>query len=169
MRPLKICFFVFIFTLMGAQIACAEEYLIVVKYAEMKLYLYKDGNEYMVFPIAIPRRIPSNLPIKGEVKKVIKDPEWAPTESTRKYYLAKKKIELPKLLKPGDPRNAMGKAKIIINFETKGANQVVRIHGTNDESSIGQRITRGCIRLHNKDVLALADIIKDKKTLVEFR
>ncbi|CAM3416533.1 L,D-transpeptidase [Marinicrinis lubricantis] len=30
------------------------------------------------------------------------------------------------------------------------------IHGTNDPSSIGKRVSKGCIRMHNKDVLELS-------------
>jgi lipoprotein-anchoring transpeptidase ErfK/SrfK len=33
------------------------------------------------------------------------------------------------------------------------------IHGTSDESTIGKQITRGCVRMHNKDVIELYDII----------
>ncbi|MEC0183291.1 L,D-transpeptidase [Paenibacillus peoriae] len=31
------------------------------------------------------------------------------------------------------------------------------IHGTNDPSSIGQLVSHGCIRMHNKDVLELQE------------
>ncbi|PYI52093.1 L,D-transpeptidase [Paenibacillus flagellatus] len=30
------------------------------------------------------------------------------------------------------------------------------IHGTNDPSSIGKRVSKGCIRMHNRDVLELS-------------
>ncbi|MEK4607286.1 L,D-transpeptidase family protein [Geobacillus sp. FSL W8-1251] len=33
------------------------------------------------------------------------------------------------------------------------------IHGTNDPSSIGKYVSKGCIRMHNKDVLELASIV----------
>ncbi|MFC5701496.1 L,D-transpeptidase [Cohnella faecalis] len=33
------------------------------------------------------------------------------------------------------------------------------IHGTNDESSIGKRVSHGCIRMHNKDVVELAGLV----------
>ncbi|MFS0840026.1 L,D-transpeptidase [Paenibacillus sp. 1P03SA] len=33
------------------------------------------------------------------------------------------------------------------------------IHGTNDPSSIGKRSSHGCIRMHNKDVLALSRLV----------
>ncbi len=33
------------------------------------------------------------------------------------------------------------------------------IHGTNDPSSIGREVSRGCIRMYNTDVLQLAEIV----------
>lgn len=33
------------------------------------------------------------------------------------------------------------------------------IHGTNDPSSIGRLVSHGCIRMYNRDVLALAHIV----------
>jgi len=39
------------------------------------------------------------------------------------------------------------------------------IHGTNDPSSIGKAVSRGCIRMHNHDVEELADIIPNGTTV----
>lgn len=33
------------------------------------------------------------------------------------------------------------------------------IHGTNDPGSIGNAVSRGCVRMHNQDVLELASIV----------
>ncbi|MEF2964628.1 L,D-transpeptidase [Paenibacillus sp. M1] len=33
------------------------------------------------------------------------------------------------------------------------------IHGTNDPSSIGKEVSHGCIRMHNEDVVQLADLV----------
>lgn len=33
------------------------------------------------------------------------------------------------------------------------------IHGTNDPSSIGKRVSHGCIRMHNRDVLELSKLV----------
>jgi L,D-transpeptidase ErfK/SrfK len=33
------------------------------------------------------------------------------------------------------------------------------IHGTNDPSSIGKAVSHGCVRMYNRDVLQLADIV----------
>lgn len=33
------------------------------------------------------------------------------------------------------------------------------IHGTNQPASIGRQVSKGCIRMHNKDILDLAKIV----------
>lgn len=33
------------------------------------------------------------------------------------------------------------------------------IHGTNDPSSIGKAVSHGCVRMYNRDVLQLADLV----------
>lgn len=33
------------------------------------------------------------------------------------------------------------------------------IHGTNDPSSIGKQVSHGCIRMHNQDVIQLANLV----------
>jgi Uncharacterized protein conserved in bacteria len=33
------------------------------------------------------------------------------------------------------------------------------IHGTNDPSSIGKHVSKGCIRMHNKDVIELYNLV----------
>ena len=49
----------------------------------------------------------------------------------------------------GSPRNPMGVAVLGLNR----ANYA--IHGTNDPASISGFVSRGCIRMHNEDVLDL--------------
>jgi len=168
MRFLKICFIAGLIMLMPG-LVLAEECLIKIDFSEMKLILFDDtGQELLNFPVALPKITPCNFPIEGRIAKIEKDPYWFPTEPTRKAYFKKRKKELPSAIKPGDPLNAMGAAKIIILFKTAGVNKSIRIHGTNDESSIGKRITRGCIRLSNKDILILINHIKNKLTQILF-
>ena len=40
-----------------------------------------------------------------------------------------------------------------------GGEAVIGLHGTNDESTIGRDVSHGCIRLHNKDITALAHLL----------
>jgi lipoprotein-anchoring transpeptidase ErfK/SrfK len=48
---------------------------------------------------------------------------------------------------PGGPGNPMGPRAIYIT-----APGLIRIHGTNDEASIGRYASHGCIRMHNAEV-----------------
>jgi len=145
------------------------DYIIKVEFNEIAMVVYdRKGEKVKSFPVALPRVTPENLPIEGEVVSVEKHPFWYPTEKTREYFKQNKNIELPNVVPPENPQNAMGAVKIMLSFKTPGANPLVRIHGTNEPQSIGKRASSGCIRMHNDDVLALADMIKGKHTYVVF-
>lgn len=174
MRSLKT--FLFLFVLLAIALPASGEekteekfdFFIVVKFSERMLYLYdSQGEEIVTYPVAIPRVQKYPLPLEGRVERIELDPWWYPTEDTLEYYLRKKKIKLPKAVPPGDPENAMGVAKIIIKFASL-IKKPYRIHGTNSPGSIGKKATSGCIRMHNADVTALCDMIKEKTTLIRF-
>lgn len=57
-----------------------------------------------------------------------------------------------KLMKPGGP---YGARFLGLNIPRGGYG----IHGTNDPSSIGKSISHGCIRMYNKDVIALYNTV----------
>lgn len=42
------------------------------------------------------------------------------------------------------------------------------IHGTNDPSSIGKRVSKGCIRMHNHDIIELSQFVRIG-TIVDIR
>jgi len=50
----------------------------------------------------------------------------------------------------GGPTNPLGARAMYLG------NTIYRIHGTNAPSTIGQRVSSGCIRLTNEDVIDLA-------------
>jgi len=146
-----------------------EEYLIRVVISEYKLFLINDvGIVIAAYPVAVPGFSPNYLPAFGTVTEIEKRPYWYPTEKTRKHYLETYGIELPKIVKPDDPLNAMGVVEIIIKFDSPDVNPLYRIHGTNDDASIGTKATSGCIRMHNKDILKLIEIIEGKQARVLF-
>jgi hypothetical protein len=55
---------------------------------------------------------------------------------------------------PGGPGNPMGPRALYLS-----APGLIRIHGTNDESSIGHYASHGCIRMHNVDVIRLYPLV----------
>lgn len=71
------------------------------------------------------------------------NPAWTPPESP----WADGQVRMP----PG-PRNPMGRAKI--QFAP-----LYFLHGTPDTASIGKAASHGCVRLHNRDILALAELL----------
>ncbi len=59
--------------------------------------------------------------------------------------------KLPRHVPGGDPMNPMGARALYL-----GAT-MYRIHGTDAPWSIGQAVSKGCIRMYNKDVIDLYD------------
>jgi len=141
----------------------ALQFQVIIDVSDRKLYLYKEGELIKTYPVAVPAQ-PLRKTLEGELRRIELDPWWFPTENIRREYYERTGKVLPKAIPPGDPRNAMGKAKFIIDF--KNTNEPIRVHGTNDERSIGRAVTHGCIRLRNNDILEIIEIIKDGKTIV---
>ena len=158
----------FFFLLLVAGKVFGDEGIIEISYEEAKLSLLSEkGEKIREFPVAVPQFKPK-VSFKGYVSGIERNPFWIPTKGTREAYAKKFGRELPEMLRPGDPRNAMGIGKIKITFDDKKIDPTIRIHGTNDEKSIGQRISRGCIRLKNADITELMDLIQKKNILVKF-
>lgn len=57
----------------------------------------------------------------------------------------------------GDPQNPLGTRWLAWNLEGRGTS--LGFHGTNDPTSVGQRISDGCIRMRNEDVEQLFEIL----------
>ncbi|MHC1745506.1 MAG: L,D-transpeptidase [Syntrophobacteraceae bacterium] len=138
-----------------------KEYSIEVSINKCRLYLYelparKLLREYLA---STAKNGLNTYPTgKGYVTRIEFNPEWHPTAYSRWYFRANKKIDLPTTVKPGDPLNYMGAFKIHLSHRTyKG--DIYRIHGNNDPSLVGQRVTGGCIRLHNDEGVQLAGMI----------
>lgn len=57
----------------------------------------------------------------------------------------------------GDPQNPLGTRWLAWNLEGRGTS--LGFHGTNDPSSVGQRVSEGCIRMRNAEVEQLFEIL----------
>ena len=62
---------------------------------------------------------------------------------------------------PGKPQKGAYGAKLISFYNP----WQIAIHGTNSPSSIGKRVTHGCIRLRNKDIIELVTYVKPEMRL----
>jgi hypothetical protein len=65
----------------------------------------------------------------------------------------------------GDPENPLGTRWLAWNDEN-GRTTSLGFHGTSDESGVGQRVSRGCIRMRNADVEELFEILPQGSTVV---
>jgi lipoprotein-anchoring transpeptidase ErfK/SrfK len=92
------------------------------------------------------------------------------TTHTGEYTIGKKQPEpmwFPAGKAPvafGDPVNPLGTrwlAWVTDNVESRS----LGIHGTNDPTSIGKRVSQGCIRMRNEDVEALFEILPEGATV----
>ena len=118
---------------------------IIVSFTDRRLYYVSRPGEALSYPIASPRdqsRWQGTLQVAS--KKV--DPPWTPTPA-----MIQENPKLPRHVPGGDPMNPMGARALYL-----GAT-MYRIHGTDAPWSIGQAVSKGCIRMYNKDVIDLYD------------
>lgn len=113
-------------------------YAIVINLPAFRLYLYRDGELWHDYPVAIGK--PSTPTPVGEYHLVckVRDPIWYPK--------GKKPV-------PPGPENPLGRWWLGLSVEGYG------IHGCLDESSIGRAVSNGCLRLHNRDVAQLVECV----------
>jgi lipoprotein-anchoring transpeptidase ErfK/SrfK len=103
---------------------------------------YINQNEIQeIYPVATGKS--NDLTPEGEFTVIVKavDP----------YYRKKDIIG-------GDPKNPLGTRWI--GFDAKESDgRTFGIHGTNNEDSIGRYVTQGCVRMNNKNVERLFEVI----------
>ena len=85
-----------------------------------------------------------------EVQELRHNPTWYPTSSMKREAIRNGE-RLPDAVPPG-PHNPLG--VYFIRFQPEYG-----IHGTNEPNSIGQAISRGCVRMLNEDVMRLASAV----------
>ncbi len=84
------------------------------------------------------------------------NPEWTDPDTGKKFY-------------PDDPLNPLGERWIGLDgIEGNALNQTgFGIHGTIEPEKIGKPASRGCIRMLNKEVEVLYDMLQEGKSLVK--
>lgn len=120
---------------------------ILVAKDDRTLFLKKNSGEIVEFPIAVGRPKHATPNALYTVEAVAENPTWYPPKSIRQDAEAKGK-PLPKFIPPGK-NNPLGKWFIRLQNS-------IGIHGTNNPSSIGRAVSRGCIRMYNHHVATLA-------------
>jgi outer membrane protein OmpA-like peptidoglycan-associated protein/lipoprotein-anchoring transpeptidase ErfK/SrfK len=142
-------------------------YRIEVSVSKCTLWLYAvkaDGSKKLVRPYKV-ATAKSGTPFPkgvGQVTGIDFEPWWYPTENMKRRAWSIGKRLAP--VAPGSSRNPMGSFKIHLSHGNNGG--AFRIHGTNQPSQIGRRVSLGCIRMNNEEGLELARLI-DVGTEVE--
>ena len=106
------------------------------------LYLVQDGGRAIRYGIGVGR---DGFRWSGvqHVTKKAEWPDWTPPAE-----MIARQPYLPRFM-AGGPTNPLGARAMYLG------NTIYRIHGTNAPSTIGTRVSSGCIRLTNEDVADL--------------
>ena len=127
--------------------AAVAELRLEVDLSERRLDAVVDGRVIESFTVAVGKD-KNPTPEGGfKIRKVIWNPAWKPPDEK----WARGKTAKP----PGHPENPMKVVKIFFKEPD------YYIHGTDDNDSLGQAESHGCIRMHEDDVTRLAQLVME--------
>jgi lipoprotein-anchoring transpeptidase ErfK/SrfK len=118
---------------------------IVVSFGDRRLYHVTRLGEAHSYPIAIPREQSRWQGVMSITQKRV-NPSWTPTPTMRA-----ENPRLPMWVPGGHPMNPLGVRGLYLG------SSAYRIHGTDAPWTIGQPVSKGCIRMYNQDVIDLYD------------
>jgi len=122
---------------------------IVINLAEYRMYYYPKGqNVVHTYPLGIGREGWGSPIATTTIVGKTANPAWYPPQSIREEHAADGD-PLPTIVPPG-PDNPLGPFKFSLG--TSG----YLIHGSNKKFGIGMRVSHGCFRMLNHNVLQLA-------------
>lgn len=116
---------------------------LVIRLRDRKVYVYNRDEIQASFPIAIGRSGWETPTGEHEVLQMVEDPAWQNPFTGDVI--------------PAGPDNPLGVRWI--GFWTDGQNHI-GFHGTPNESSVGQAASHGCIRMYNRDVVQLFELVE---------
>ncbi|MCB1539245.1 MAG: L,D-transpeptidase [Rhodospirillales bacterium] len=126
-----------------------------------RLYLVIGPGRVRAYAIAVGRqgdRMPAG---DYRIYRKADWPDWYPTEEMRI------KQNLPEKI-AGGPGNPLGAVAMYLQT-LAGKDDLYRIHGTNDPSSIGKSVSHGCIRMLNQDAVELSTLVPVGISIVHVR
>ncbi len=125
---------------------------IVINVAEYRLYYYpKDSDRVITYPVGVGRSEFRTPVIETRTVTWIENPSWTPTPAARREHAEAGDI-LPHVVLPG-PDNPLG--DLAVQLQEPG----YFIHGTNKPFGVGQKVSHGCIRLHNAHIQTLSELV----------
>ncbi len=116
---------------------------VIVSFGDRRLYFITQRGVALSYPIAIPREQSRWSGVTSVSQKRI-NPSWTPTPT-----MIRENPRLPRWVPGGHPMNPLGVRALYLGSST------YRIHGTDAPWTIGSAVSKGCIRMYNKDVLDL--------------
>lgn len=116
---------------------------IVVSFADRRLYYVTRPGEAISYPIAIPREEDRWEGVTS-ISNKRENPSWTPTAS-----MIAENPRLPRWVPGGHEMNPLGVRALYLG------ESMYRIHGTDAPWTIGSAVSKGCIRMYNRDVLDL--------------
>ena len=124
---------------------------LIVKTPERALYYISGKGEAIRYAVGVGRE---GFQWSGNARIVTKAewPSWTPPAEMIRREAAKGKI-IPPFME-GGPGNPLGARALYIG------GTIYRVHGTNNEASIGGAVSSGCIRMMNADVIDLFERVR---------
>jgi lipoprotein-anchoring transpeptidase ErfK/SrfK len=124
---------------------------LIVRTPERALYYVSGKGEAIRYSVGVGRE---GMQWSGSSRIVAKAewPSWTPPQVMIEREAAKGHI-IPPFME-GGPGNPLGARAMYIG------GRMYRVHGTNNEASIGGAVSSGCIRMMNADVIDLYDRVK---------
>ncbi|WP_083636737.1 L,D-transpeptidase family protein [Leptolyngbya sp. 'hensonii'] len=113
---------------------------VVVDLSDRRVYLYRAEKLQSSYPVAVGQAGWETPPGNFKITQMKRDPVWThPITGV--------------IVSPG-PENPLGSRWI--GFLTEGKH-AIGFHGTNQDRSVGKAVSHGCLRMRNRDIMALYD------------
>ena len=122
-----------------------------IESSKRRLLFAYDDEIILVYPVAIGKE---GAQWKGVaiIERMVDGPTWYPTADQRK------KRKLPERILPG-PGNPLGDYALYLY--QGGKDTLIRIHGTNNPSSVGKAVSDGCFRMRNEHIGELYNLVSE--------
>jgi len=140
-------------SLLRQQVAFAGPYrpgTIVVNIAERRLYLLEPGGVATRYAVGVGREEALNFRGSAVIGRKAEWPHWSPTaDMIRRMPIYAHYVNGL----PGGIGNPLGARALYLYRGNQDTD--FRLHGTNEPDTIGTKVSSGCIRLFNQDIIDL--------------
>ncbi len=127
---------------------------IVVNLAQLRLFYFDGSRQVDCYPVGI-GRVGWETPLgRFHIMQKMKNPVWIAPDSIIKAR-AKDGVKIPKVVQSG-PDNPLG------HYALRLSRPTYLLHGNNDPTGVGRRVSSGCLRLYNRDIQHLFSQVKVK-------